>query len=402
MFHGWKVVICAFLVAVFGWGLGFYGIGVFLATLRIQHGWSTAVISSSVTVYYFLGATLILFMGDAFERFGPRRMVLSGIAAMGAGAAGLTVVSAPWQLFPVFSVMALGWACMSGAALNLLVAPWFDRRRGLAVSLAFNGASLGGVVLVPALLFLISWLGFRPGVLLVILIMAVVLVPLAISLLYPGPEALGLGPDGDALTQAHSRRGPTVELPRRSEFLRDWHFWTVSLPFAFGLMAQVGFIIHQVAFLTPILGVAGAGWAVGLTTAAAVIGRLIVGLFIDRVNRRAVAAGNFLMQAGALGLMLHAPSPAVLYAACFVFGLGVGNMTSLPSLIVQVEYPNAAFGPIVSTVVAVNQYTFSLGPILLGWLRDRQGTYDAAIMACIALLLMAIALVLSRRPSMGE
>ena len=40
---------------------------------------------------------------------------------------------------------------MSGAAVNIIPAPWFERRRGLAVSVAFNGATLGGVTLPPAL-----------------------------------------------------------------------------------------------------------------------------------------------------------------------------------------------------------------------------------------------------------
>ena len=146
VFHGWKVVGCAFLIAVFGWGFGFYGVGVFLAELVERHGWTTRSVASAVTVLYLVGAGLITMVGSTFERFGPRRVVLTGVAAMGFGAAGLTFVTAPWQLYVVFPVMAVGWAAMSGAALNLIVAPWFERRRGLAISLAFNGAATGGVL----------------------------------------------------------------------------------------------------------------------------------------------------------------------------------------------------------------------------------------------------------------
>jgi hypothetical protein len=61
--------------------------------------------------------------------------------------------------------MSLGWGALSGAAVNIILAPWWKRRRGLAVSLAFNGATLGGVVIVPALLWLIGRVGFAraPG-----------------------------------------------------------------------------------------------------------------------------------------------------------------------------------------------------------------------------------------------
>jgi MFS family permease len=129
MYHGWKVVACAFLIAVFGWGFGFYGIGVFLAELVERRGWATSVVASAVTVLYLVGAVLIAFIGNAFARFGPRRVVLVGMSAMGAAAIGLTWVTQPWQLYIVFPLMAGGWAAMSGAALNVIVAPWFERRR---------------------------------------------------------------------------------------------------------------------------------------------------------------------------------------------------------------------------------------------------------------------------------
>jgi MFS family permease len=84
VYHGWLVVGAAFLVALFGWGLGFYGPGVYLLALQARHGWSTAAISSAITTYYLLGATLVFFAGSIFERFGVRRVVSTGTIAMAA------------------------------------------------------------------------------------------------------------------------------------------------------------------------------------------------------------------------------------------------------------------------------------------------------------------------------
>ena len=64
--------------------------------------------------------------------------------------------------------------------------------------------------------------------------------------------------------------------------------------------------------------------------------------------------------------MIQWPSVPVLYLGCVVFGLGVGNMTTFPSLIVQVEYPKEHFRRVVSLIVAINQFTFAFGPALLG------------------------------------
>ena len=116
--------------------------------------------SAPVTVYYVAGALLTIVIGDVYERVGPRLVVAAGSAAMAAGLATLGVVNQPWQLYPAFLVMSAGWGAMSGAAINIVLAPWFQRRRGLAVSLAFNGAPLGGVIVAPVLIPLIGALGF--------------------------------------------------------------------------------------------------------------------------------------------------------------------------------------------------------------------------------------------------
>jgi MFS family permease len=402
MYHGWRVVACAFLIAVFGWGFGFYGIGVFLAELVERHGWATSVVASAVTVLYLVGAGLIAFIGSAFARFGPRRVVLVGVSAMGAGAIGLTWVTQPWHLYFVFPLMAVGWAAMSGAALNVIVAPWFERRRGLAISIAFNGAAVGGVLLVPTLVLLMGRVGFEMAVLSLVTVMVVVLTPLVLWLLERGPEALGLGPDGDAPVPRASGTAAGGGTPPTREFMRTWHFWSVALPFALGLTAQISIIIHQMSFLRPALGPEGAAWAVSLTSVCAVLGRLGVGSFVDRVNRRAVIAGNFLLQATSVVLMLSGLGPVLLFVACAMFGLGVGNTTSLPSVIVQAEFPKAAFGQVVSTIIAINQFTYSFGPGLLGWLRDGSGSYHAAFAGCLALQLAAAAILLFGGARRGE
>src|SRR5262249_51665752 len=128
-FYGWNVVAATFVMALFSFRLGFYGLSVYVATLQRIHGWSASGVSAPVTVYYVAGALLT-------------RVI--GVAALGS-------VTQPWQLYPTFLVMSLGWGAMSGAAVNIILAPWFERRRDLAVSVAFNGATLGGVTLTPAL-----------------------------------------------------------------------------------------------------------------------------------------------------------------------------------------------------------------------------------------------------------
>ena len=122
---------------------------------------------------------------------------------------------------------------------------------------------------------------FRAGLL------APMLLPPVVAWLHRGPAVLGLGPDGDP--PAAPRAAAAGAVDARS-VLRRAHFWTISVPFALGLLAQVGIITHQIAYLGPLLGPVGAGLAVSVTTAAGVMGRLALGGVVDRLDRRAVTA----------------------------------------------------------------------------------------------------------------
>jgi MFS family permease len=399
IFYGWYIVACAFFIAVCGWGFGFYGPGVYLSALQARHGWPTALIASAVTLYYLCGATWIIYVGGAIDRFGPRRVVLAGACALALGVALLPEARAPWHVHGAFMVMSLGWATMSGAAINAIVAPWFEAKRGLAISLALNGASCGGVLVTPLLVGLTTRLGFRDGLWVASAAMLAALIPVLVVLRHR-PEDLGLLPDGAHRSErVPITRGSTSRADRwsRRGLLRNRAFLTISIPFALGLLAQVGFFTHQISYLLQYVGTQSASLAVSLTTIAAVVGRTVTGLVVDRLDRRVVSAANFALQMVALGLAVLAETVPAVFLACILFGLGAGNVITLPSLIVQREFPREQFSRIVSLVVSINQFTFAFGPAILGALRDWSGNYRTSFLFCMLLQALAAILVLLGR-----
>ena len=70
----------------------------------------------------------------------------------------------------------------------------------------------------------------------------------------------------------------------------------------------------------------------------------------------------------------------VLIAACALFGFSVGNLITLPSLIVQREFDPRSFGVLISLITAINQITYAFGPGVIGLLRDALGKLYAAVL----------------------
>ena len=388
-YEGWRVVFACFVMATFAWGLGFYGQGIYLAELQRAKGWPTSLISTATTLYYLSGSLLVVYVSDILHRLGPRLMLISGASLFALSVAGIAYVSQPWQLFVAYFVMATGWMLSSAGALTNVAGLWFYQKRGLAISLTLTGASFGGIILTPLMVAAISHWGFRAAMLGTAAATVAILVPTLLLCIGKPPAALDFG----AATPTQAAQ-PSGETWTRRRALHSLQFWTMTLPFALAIGAQVGFLVHQLALLEPKIGLQTASYAVALTTATAVLGRLAVGAVIDRLNQRMVSAASFLSQAAALLILLGTDNTAALFAACALFGFSVGNLITLPSLIIFREFGAKSFGLLVGLSVAVNQLIYAFGPGIVGWLRDASGTYTASLMFCVALQCIAAAIIL--------
>ena len=391
-YDGWRVVAVCFLVATFGWGLGFYGQSVYLAELHRLHGWPMSLISSATTFFYLFGALVVAFISEAIRGLGPRNCMIAGVCVMAGATALLGQITSPWQLYAVSALLAMGWAGTSLGMITNTLGLWFDTKRGMAISLALNGASCGGVVGVPLLVAAIGHFGFSGAVVTAAMVMVALLVP-GIFLFVghpPGRERPGAGPSGAA-----AANGPSP-LQIRSMAFRDVAFLTLTVAFALVLFAQVGFIVHLISFLDPVLGREHAAIAVALLTAMAVVGRLLFSTVIDRLNQRLASSLSFVSQALALLILINIHHEGAVYFACALFGFSVGNLITLPALIVQRDFDARSFGVLISLITAITQVTYAFGPGIIGVLRDVFGGYTVPFYLCIMLELIAAALIMVR------
>ena len=173
-------------------------------------------------------------------------------------------------------------------------------------------------------------------------------------------------------------------------------FSAISISFALALLAQIGFIVHQIALLEPKIGRADAGFAVSVMTFMAIVGRLGLGTIVDRFDPRFVTAASLVSQAAALLTILQSDCVPVVLAACAVFGFSVGNLITLPPLIIHREFNAASFVVVVGLSNAISGIIGAFGPVLVGMVRGWTGDYDAALTLCIALELVAAVIVVQR------
>ncbi|MBR0869336.1 MFS transporter [Bradyrhizobium tropiciagri] len=390
-YAGWRVVFACFLLALSIFGFALYGQGVYLVELQRLNGWPASLISGASTLSLLIGNVIVIFTDEIVARLGLKRLALAGIASLAGSMALLAIASAPWMLYVAFALMSLGWVGMGTVVISALVGAWFEKRRGLAISLAFLGASSGGVIVTPLLVLLVTHVGFQAAMLTAAAVMLAVLVP--VTLAWVGPPPASSAASMSMRDPSKPSESAATGSITRGQAVRQLAFWTIAIPFALGVMAQVGFIVHQIAMLEPKVGPVRAGVAVSVMTAMAIVGRLSLGVVADRLDPRLAAAASLFSQAVALATISQTDDVRLVLAASALFGFSVGNLITLPPLIIHREFDAASFTVVMGLFTAISGTLGALGPVLIGLVRGWSGGYGTALVLSIGLEVVAAVIV---------
>ncbi|MFQ5381744.1 MAG: MFS transporter, partial [Dehalococcoidia bacterium] len=318
LFYGWYITLaCAGLMLV-GVGVGYYGLPIFLKPLSEEHGWSTAEVSWAPAIYFCVSGLTGAIAGPYIDEHGPRGLMFFGMLANAICAALIGLVNELWQLYAVYFAFAVAFGMSAGVAVNAIITRWFIRKRALAMSISATGVSLGGVILAPVASSLIDLGGLKLATPVLGALVLVVAIPVILLVLVWDPQNMGLLPDGDEDPAREESSGRSL-LPASQ--MRTWTrgtaagtvaFWALLMAFVFVLIAQTGYIIHQVSFLEERLGSRStASLTISLTAFGSIVARLVVGIFADGVDKRLLTFALFVTQALCVAVVAHVDSVPV-------------------------------------------------------------------------------------------
>ncbi len=401
--YAWWIVISTAVLMFVTVGVGYYGLAVFLRPLQEENGWSNAVVSGATGMFFVLGGITGFLIGPGIDRHGPMRYIKTGIVLMAVSVTSLAFVSEIWHLYLAYTGQAIAGGLSGAVAINALMSRWFVTRRAWAMSITFTGISLGGVVLAPVGTWLIERGGVELAAPILAAIVALVALPVALLVLVGDPVSVGLSVDAGAPDESVQNAALSDDVQLRSwtraDAMRTTSFWAIAIGFLVVLLAQTGFLLHQIAFLEDRLGSRNAAaFALSTTAFGSVVARLVVGRFADGMDKRLLTVTIIVVQGVAVLGATLIDNRVSTYIFVLIVGFTIGNVYMLQTLMTAEIFGLVSLGSVLGTLALMTQIGSGIGPFLVGWAEDVTGSYRTPFVVTGLATIAAAFVILLARP----
>jgi MFS family permease len=403
-YYGWLIVVIAFITMAIG-VTARTSFSLLMPPLIDEFNWDRGLAAGAFSFGFLVSATLGPLVGRAMDARGPRLVILTGVALMSAGLLLAPWLTKPWHLYATLGVAVSGGAnMMTYTAHSQFLPNWFVRRRGLAISIAFAGAGVGAILLLPWLQSIILAQGWRASCTAMGLLVLCIVGPLTM-LVRRAPADVGAYPDGDPATpEAASRRADTIVDPAWASVewtlgraLKTTRFWWIALGYFLAMIAWYAVQVHQTKYLietgfTPVV----AAWALGAVAVVAIPGQIFLGGLSDRIGREWIwSAGclGFAICYASLTALEDFQSTVLLYLMVFSQGFLGYAVTSVMGPIVAEIFEGPHYGAIFGCITVALIIGGAAGPWMAGIIHDHSGSYRSAFILIIALCAVSAAAI---------
>ncbi|MCO5976120.1 MFS transporter [Ideonella oryzae] len=370
-----QVLVCGAAIVTLSMGIR-HGFGLWLAPITMDRGWTRETFAFALAIQNIAWGVAGPFAGMLADRFGAFRVLLVGALLYAAGLV-LMALSTSGLAFTGSAGLLLGMA-QSGTTYAVIygvigrnVAP---EKRSWAMGVAAAAGSFGQFLMVPVESWLIGHWGWQSA-LFVLGCAALAIAPLALGLKEP-----------DQAHAAHSGPRQSVGAALREALGSSSFRWLTAGYFVCGF--QVVFIgVHMPSYLKDHgLAPQVATTALALIGLFNVFGTYTAGLLGQRMAKRHILSGIYLLRSVVIVLFLWAPlTPLSVYLFAAVMGfLWLSTVPPTNAIVAQVfgvQYMSMLGG----IVFFSHQIGSFLGVWLGGWLYDLTGSYDVVWWIAVAL-----------------
>src|SRR6266581_5758839 len=386
IFYGWWVVAAFSAMTFMSTGVR-HAVGPFLKPIVADLGLDRASFSAVIALSLFLYGVFMPIAGLALDRFSVRVVTSVGTVVLVISLVLTAMVHNVWEFAVVYGVLVpLGLAGTGPVIASGVVARWFSKRRGTALSVLGSASMTGMSLLVPAVTWLILTTGWRTTYVLIAAGILLLALPLCLWVVRDSPESIGLLADGAAVKPGAT--AAPVERVTAREALQTLAFWQLAGSFFTCGFSMSLLSAHGIPMLTdhgysPMF----ASWALGVLGGSSIGFTVMLGALSDRFGRRPVLSAIY---AGRVfifgGFFLIRDDPTAILVVAVLGGITMAGTGSMTSALTADIYGRFSVSSVFGLIFLVHQTGSALGSWLAGALFETNGGYGAAFaLACLFL-----------------
>jgi MFS family permease len=384
------VVVTAFLSLFALVGFAYYGLPFFFDFITKEYGWSRTVVTSGNALGKLLVGPLFGFIaGWLIDKYGPRRLMLSGILMMGIALIGLSFADSLGLFYLFYIFNALGYVCGGPLPCQVLISSRFDKNRGKAMGIAYLGIGTGGA-LVP---LIAAALERNYGWHFSLAALGVIAVVLAFPMVY-----FLRGSSSKVIQTSKSEEAVPIK-----KILTNRNFYLLGIGSMCAIGAVGGINQHLKLYLRDLeFTQSQAAHVISLVLLSSLAGRVLMGWLADIIRRKYVMILIYMIVACAIPLLLMPDFPGRIYIFAVIFGIGLGGDYMIIPLMAGDLFGVRALGRTMGIILVADGIAESLFPMLLGVLyNDVTKSYSIGfiVLICVA---VAGAVIVSFLPKSKE
>src|SRR6059036_2136100 len=387
IFYGWWVVAAFSVTTFISTGIR-HAVGPFLKPMVADLHLDRASFSLVIALSLFLYGVFMPVAGMLLDRFSVRVVSALGTLVLVASLVMTAMVHNVWEFALVYGVLVpLGLAGTGPVIAAGIVARWFNKRRGTALSVLGSASMTGMSLLVPAVTWLILTTGWRTTYVLIAAGILLLALPLCLWVVRDSPESIGLTADGAAVKAGAS--APPVERVTAGEALQTLAFWQLAgsfftCGFSMSLLSAHGMPMLTDHGYSPMF----ASWALGVLGGSSIGFTVMLGALSDRFGRRPVLAAIYAGRIAIFaGFFLIRDNPAAILVVAVLGGITMAGTGAMTSALTADIWGRFSVSPVPGVIFLVHQTGSAIGSALAGLLFETTGGYGAAFaVACCFLV----------------
>ncbi len=363
-----------------------------------EFGWNRSSISLVFFVNMTLFALALTIVGRFYDRYGPKWVIAISTIFLSVGYTLISLIDSLWQFLIYYGILAaIGLGGTSVSLIAALMSKWFEKWRGLTISLALSGGSLGHFALVPLFTIFTLRYGWRFSYFFIGLIMFVVNITLVFLVIKGDPDDLGHRPYGyqdEEKIHGEEAQIASDENPRDlslTEAMRTRSFWFFLIVMFICGTGDFFVTTHLIPFVTDYgISPTTAGNMLAWYGLMSLAGIMVAGPVSDLIGNKIPIALTFLLRSLIFVLILKYQNLGSLYIFALTFGFTHLITAPLTPTLVGKLYGFSHVGLISGFITTVHHLAGGFWAYIGGLIFDQTGSYRLAFILSAIIALVAV------------